>query len=283
MNNLLHTSKGLNNLRKFHKKIVIYVEGQDDKTFWSYFFESIVGNKFRIKIAPGGVEGLKKYAERVVSENIEIIIASDSHYDLIFDNHIQHQRIVYSYGHSIENTMYCPNNLNKIIKNRCRLDYLPSNTAQLWLEAFCDDLKELLVFDVANIYYGKGKTVMGTTCNKFLKRNDCPNLSKTKINKFLDEINHFFHEHEIDTIKQLIRESEKPFEQIIRGKFLTNGIINLIKQENKKLNPKLKIKTFPKDELYNLTIDGCQSCIKHCESYYKMCQSCTDAIDSLNN
>jgi len=280
LNELIHSSSALNVLSKFHNKCVIYVEGTDDRTFWGYFFESIAQNKFHIKVA-GGVEELKKYAQMVVSDDIDVIIASDSHYDVLFGIHTQHKKIVYTEGHSIENIMYCPNNLNKAIRKRCRLDYTPFDTAHIWIEAFCEDLMELLVFDMANEFYGKGISVMSTSCERFLKRRGSPNLSKEKVEDFLNKIRIKFQEQEIATIKNSIEKSEIPVHRIVRGKFLRNGIINLIKQESRKVGKGNK--TFTRDDLFDLTVDGCQSCNEHCDGYRNMCQSCIDAVNSLNN
>lgn len=278
MNDLLHSSTALNNLDKFHDKFIIYVEGKDDKTFWSYFFESVV-DKYHIKVA-GGVNELKKYAEMVVSDDINIIIASDSDYEVLFDNHTKHTKIVYTCGYSIENMMHCPKNLNNVIKKRCRLDHSPDDVAHKWMESFCDEVKELLVMDMANEYYGKGKSIMGDSCQKFLTSGNSSRLSTQKIDNFQKNIEFCFHDHEIIAIQNLIKKSEMPTNKIIRGKFLVSAIINFLKQQCTKDggSPKsLNIET-----LFNLTVDGCKSCKEHCVSYNKMCISCSDAIDSLD-
>lgn len=279
MNELLHSPIALNNLSKFHNKLVVCVEGKDDRTFWSYFFKS-TKREFHIKLV-GGVEELKKYAEMIVSDNVNIIIASDSHYDVIFNNHRQHKKIIYTHGHSIENIMYCHKNLNELLKKMRRLDYTPDDTAHKWIESFCEDAKELMVFDMANEYYGKEVNIMSVSCQKFLKNNSSSILSKQKIEDFLNGINSNFQQNEIDAIKKLIEDSEMPVNKIIRGKFLTNGIINFLKQECKR--DEGSCKTFTIESLFIHTVDGCQSCNEHCDSYVKMHKSCIDAINSLES
>ena len=279
MNKLLHTSNGLNNLEKFYGKPVIYVEGKDDIIFWNSFFSAITDRNLQIKPA-GGVEELKEYIKMVVNNDSNIIIASDSHYDVIFDNVTDHPRIIYTFGHSIENTMYCPNNIDKLIEKRCRLCKMPTSIGQNWADEFFDSLYDFLLYDMANEYYNKSLTIMGDSCHKYLDKKNSPYLSKEKIDDKIDLCEKHFDDRDIERIKCLIEKSEKPIFKIIRGKFFTIAILNLIKQQIKKNGSEKTTLTI--QHLFDTTVDGCHSCTIKCDEFKIMNKSCEIAIQSLN-
>lgn len=259
---------------------MVYVEGKDDKVFWSNLFGKIVKNATHVKIA-GGVEELYKYLHMVVEEDGNMIIASDSHYDVILNNHSHHPRVVYTDGHSIENTMYCPTNINKILKKRCRLDYTPHDVAQNWLKEFCAYLDELLIYDVANEYYSKNLSVMGATCHQYLASRKSPYMSKDIIDKKLDNIRPHFSSDEINDVKNIISKSEKPIHKIICGKFFAGAIINLLKQQielHKETKKQISI-----EHLFDLMVDGCLSCTDICEDFKSSYNSCRIAVNSISN
>ena len=280
MSKLIHTHKGFHNLPKFHKKVVVYVEGRDDRVFWSYIFNSIAENQTHIKIA-GGVNELHKYLNMVVKDDENVIIASDSHYDVLFNNHVTHQRIVYTDGHSIENTMYCPTNINKLIKKRCRLDYTPHDIAQNWLTDFSTHLDEFLLYDIANEYYKKSLPVMGTTCHQYLVNKRSPYLSKEIIDKSVNNIKAHFSDDEINKVKNIISQSGKPIHKIVCGKFFAGAIINFLKQQvklHKETDKQISI-----EHLFDLMVDGCLSCTDACEGFKNSYKSCSIAINSIGN
>ncbi|NJW55651.1 DUF4435 domain-containing protein, partial [Salinimicrobium oceani] len=88
----------------YNKEITVYVEGQDDPLFWKYIFDL---SKFRAHIEDvGGNLQLEKYIDKIIQENADFYVARDNDHSDFINHTKNHQRIINTYGYSIENSMY---------------------------------------------------------------------------------------------------------------------------------------------------------------------------------
>jgi hypothetical protein len=96
----------------------VYVEGKDDILFWESLFEKEGITNFHIEEV-GGYVFLGPYMNKIVNDNANIIVACDTHLSDFLGFDYQHERIIRTFGYSIENTMYNKIRINLIIRKYC--------------------------------------------------------------------------------------------------------------------------------------------------------------------
>lgn len=274
-----YSSDAINVLDKFHgAKFVVYVEGQHDVIFWSSLFDKSGISGYYIEHADGKSE-LEKIMSQIIHDNARVIVACDAHYSLLLDTLPNHDRIISTFGHSIENTMYCPHIINRVIRKFSNDPQEQTSFITNWYITFCASAKLLLVYDLAREKYGKPVKVYGDSCTRFLTAHQSYNLDDTKIKNHIVEIKPHFRAYEIKASKRLIDQSSFEIRHIINGHFITNAIINLIKASVKRLTGKRPV--IPVDNLYALTSDDCIPCTHECYEFVTHRDRITRAVESL--
>lgn len=275
-----YSINALNVLSEFHRiNAIIFVEGQDDLHFWNNIAQKADIKSIRIEHV-GGAEELQKKIEAILSHDAQIIVAKDADHDQFSDSPISHPRIVNTYGYSIENSLYCPSTIGKFAASLARSldDY--SSVVVEWYDKFSDQVNLLLVYDVANHIYDRGVKVFGDTCARFLKNKKSSDVSSKKIDDYLLGIKGNFTEEEIDNCIKLIESDGRKRRWLIKGHFITNALINLVKEiaEDKRG----KTISISLDHVYTTTIDGCSYCIPAtCCALDKMTNDLKKAVGSL--
>lgn len=257
MDSLEYSNDALEVIPNFYNcDYTVYVEGGDDVIFWENIFR--ISNKNVHVEEVGGIEELKKYISKIIEDDVAIYVARDNDYCDFVEDKINHERIFTTFGHSIENTLYNRNAIKSIIKKFSRIsgDVLPEEIdvdISTIINNFEESVKPILIYEIANDVFQKGVSVLGTNSCKFLKNNSSTEICLNKISNSINNISNQFVEQEITNISTKLETIEKPLWSIIRGHFLTNFVINLIKKmvikiSNKKIN-------LPVDLLYPLLID----------------------------
>lgn len=232
MAELNYSSQALNTLDRFHRaKYVVYVEGDDDKPFWREIFRIAGVEDLHLKIA-GGRSEIEKYEQLIIEESVNIVVARDSDYTDLFAKQVDHPRIVYTYGYSIENTLYCPKNIAVAISILSRSADEDVEKVESWLAKLADEIRPLLIHDVANELFGKGTKVLGKNCSRFLKSGSSMEMSQVKIDAYLESIAGQFTDTELEEVANLVNGYSKGQIFLIRGHFLSNAIINFVKRES---------------------------------------------------
>lgn len=232
MSSLSYSSKALDTLSLFHRKqYVIYVEGKDDTLFWNIILKAIGIDNFIVKVA-GGVEEVEKYSQSIIADNADIFVIRDCDYTDLFDTQVNHPRLLYTHGYSMENSLYCPRNISTAIAiySRSNNDFL--DEIELWLEEFAEAFRYLIVLDIANEKFGKGIEVLGDKCSRYLKSSTSHVPSNEEINNKIVEIQEEFAQDELNTIETILENKGKRLKYVIRGHFLTNAVINYIKRKS---------------------------------------------------
>ena len=247
MSNIDYSAQALNVLSSFHrKKLIIYVEGKDDIPFWNEIFKLANSKSCHFKDA-GGKPELKKYIKAIENEGVEIIVARDCDYSDLLGKQSSHKQVIYTYGYSIENTMYFPPNIAKTIAVLSRTTSKQTKEIEKWLDNLLKDFEELIVYDFANYKYQKGVKVMGDKCVRFLTRSALPSASTSFIQLHLKKIRPLFSDYEITEARKIIKSSKKTLFFTIRGHFLTNAILNYIREKSQS-------KSLPLDMIYSIMI-----------------------------
>lgn len=238
----------------YNKEITIYVEGIDDPIFWTEILKLV--NKEAYIEDVGGCNELEKYIKKITEEDAEFYIATDrDHSDFLDVNHLHSEKILFTYGHSIENTMYKCNSINEIIIKYSRKVNLNLKVEiQNILTNFENKIDDLLVYDIASRRYGKGIKVFGNTCARFLKNKNSTEICETKINEFILSIKENFTEDEIQNTSQLINNIAKTKWFLVKGHFISLLVINIIKKYTK-IHRGIDL-SINLDDIYSHTIDG---------------------------
>lgn len=279
MSDFSYSTKALNISHNFYNKdFLLYVEGVDDKLFWRYLLEKSKVNKtFEIKDVGGSK--IDSYAKKVFNENANFIVAMDLDYKKFLNTVKNHSKIIYTNGHSIENTLYCPQNINKVIEKLIKdtaeeVDFIDS-----WILNFSNDLLDLLAYDIANKKLEKSFKFLGDSCITFLKNNNSIELDTKKMESYLKSLIDNFSYSDIQVVKTEIIKQNMPLRYLIRGHFLTSAIVNLVKHLfRKRTGSKLNL---PNDNFYALVIDGCKYCNCKCDDIESLTLKLKTAVENL--
>ena len=236
----------------YNKKITVYVEGKDDPLFWSSLF-SLADLETYVE-SVGGKNELEKYKRKIIDEGAEFYLAMDNDNSEFIGNHYENDFIIKTYGYSIENTMYqsiLP--IEKMISNICRKKLDLSKEFNEWIDKFSMEVYELIVYDIANNKYQKGVSIFGDNCYRFLKNQNSHEICSAKTGQFIDKIKHHFTKEELLSVREQIEKSEKELWFLIKGHFISNALLNLIKNIIRKEIGTSK--TITPDFLYSITMD----------------------------
>ena len=213
---------------------MVYVEGPDDIPFWSYIFSNYGVSHMCYEIVDiQGKENSSSYIDDIKNKKVtNIIVINDLDYNC-YDNKklIKHPLIMTTYGYSIENSMYCPYSIANLIAklSRSSNNFLP--IVNRWYEQFCQQAKKLLPYDVANYINRTNTSCFGHNCCQYLKSNNSPYLDEAKITEKINELKNKISTINLSKIRKKIRKDKRETRFKIKGHFITNGIINMIKSE----------------------------------------------------
>lgn len=277
MSKLEYSSSALSVMRRFYGvSAMIFVEGEDDKHFWHNIAKNSGVNNIQIQDV-GGVEALNDIAQKIVDEDAKVIVAYDSDYHHMIKDKFTHDRIVYTYGYSIENTLYCPNNISLLVQNISRSFEDFKIALCDWYEEFCKKVYSLLPYDIANAKYQRGVCVLGDSCGRFMKNTKATMLEEELINAHLEIIADNFSEQEVAECIKILGEYNRDLRWAIKGHFLTLAIVNIVKSLVRNVRGKdVSIST---EMLYSSIINGCTLCKNNdCESMNIMVHDLTHAV-----
>lgn len=280
-NELPYSNEALSVIHSFYgKKCMVYVEGDDDVSFWDAIFEKAVSNDL-YEIAPlGGISGkLKKYIQKILKGEIRnVIIACDNDYTTYLNTApYSSPYIITTYGYSIENTMFCPSNIAVYLKRLSKSTNNYMDVVTKWYDDFCEKAKLLLPYDIANfINVWNGSTepmtsFLGDNCCRFLENPSSPQLDHGKITQYIDSHKGEYPDDMISSITEKINNDVRGIRNILKGHFLTNGVMNLITKETRAVGHTTKIE---KNQMYATFC----SCIVPCP---QLCQERKEIVDKI--
>nr|WP_320022341.1 DUF4435 domain-containing protein [uncultured Draconibacterium sp.] len=239
----------------YNKSISVYVEGKDDVLFWQYLF-NIAEISAHIEEV-GGDSEIEKYIVEILDNNAGFVVAYDNDHNEFMDNSVEHPRLIRTYGYSIENSMYNFKQIENVVSKLCRESVDVMSIIEEWAEEFTNNVYDLLRYDIANHKFKKGIQVFGDNCVRFLTSNSSHKISSEKVNKFIEKISDKFSEEEMLKVDYLLSVSKKEFWFLIKGHFLTNATMNLIKSLVRKMSGGSCAISL--DMIYALTIDCTES------------------------
>ncbi len=151
MPDLSYSDDALNVISAFYDADkLLYVEGDDDVVFWELVLEQFEIRTFKVQ-SVGGIEELKKYIDKVASGAIDANVARDADFSYIQKPPQLHQ-VIYTYGHSIENTLFTTGTICSIIRAYGRMTrrLIDEGECETWMNEFHSAFEQLVTYDAAN-------------------------------------------------------------------------------------------------------------------------------------
>ncbi len=238
---LEYSRDAVNVLSKFHETdFIIYVEDEDDKYFWDTIFK-VNKVKFTYYFEPvGGCAELDNKIEKIIKFELgnTILVARDADYIVLSSKAKYNDRVIYTYGYSIENCIFNKDAIAELIKSNCRNNESCKENIEFFYNYLFENLLYLWEFDYFCVTEGCSKKVLGDNCSKFLMKQ---NNFKFNIDFIKNEILNL--ENEIK-IKEHIEPSLDDFIRWLRGHFLQSALLVFIKKLG-------DIKSLPSDNLFS--------------------------------
>ncbi|VVE15654.1 hypothetical protein PCA20602_02870 [Pandoraea capi] len=234
MHELEYSRDAFNALSAFYRcDKILYVEGDDDELFWAAIFEACTGVKV-VAESLGGSEELDKRISRIIEDDLDVLAARDADYGLISGRNIQDPRILYTYGYSIENTLY--NSL--AVAQIARLWTKGKNKsigkiANEWLDRFYSILNDMIVYDFANDLHDCGVSVVGDSISKFSDKANPHELNVTQVQKHLKFCAQTISIAMLSAAENKLAANVRQRSDWLRGHFLTSAILQFVSAQIK--------------------------------------------------
>lgn len=233
--------------KRFEKKLLYcYVESHADKLFWRQYIK-LITDKINIRMEQAHDSSqIDIIAGYILDGNDTSMVIRDSDYLDFSRKKFKHPRIIYTFGHSLENSLYNSKAIAKAVRHLSITDSNMRKGAERWLKEVGDKIKPLLILEIANEIFSKGVSVLGNSSVDYLDDNKSCELSDLKIRMKYEEIARSFSDEEIEEATSRYVRYKKRKYLIVRGHFLTFIVTNFInrrvdecKSEGKKsrLNP----------------------------------------------
>ncbi|MBN3238337.1 DUF4435 domain-containing protein [Pectobacterium versatile] len=250
---LVRSSKALSVINKFSRaSLTIYVEGPTDRVFWKTLFEINAIENVSIHIA-GSCTILDEYINSIINDDVGIFVARDKDYKYHTAQLPEHTRVIFTYGHSIENSLIYKNALTDIGVSyggemaQCNEYYSE------WKKETTDILYELVLREFANEMSEKRISVLGDHCDRFLgKRKNTDRMPIEIVNDLISKIDENFSPDILLKAKEICTQLGDDIYWFIRGHFIFSLAIRFIKKLIKKIENKEPL--IPNDFLFSLLI-----------------------------
>lgn len=269
-NQLVHSNSAINVTHKFYnKKFMLYVEGDDDIVFWDEHFRKYMPSDLYEIEQVHGKENLNRYISGIKDNTLNnVVVACDSDFTFFLDvSLLDNPFIVKTYGHSIENTMFCPCSIAAYIRrlSKTTVDYLPEVLE--WSNKFCSSALKLLPYEIENEINPTHCTELPKVFNKgfcyFQNSNEKINLDENKIDTYIQTIVQNFNSDKISEIEHQINECPRETRHLIQGHFLADATMNYIRMRVKQI--KGQSISLSNDAIYESIVDCKLNCSPMCE------------------
>lgn len=287
-NYLRHSNEGISvSSRFYNKKVMVYVEGPDDIPFWTAMFRRVVSDDFFEIEAVNGKNQLAEIVIKLENESIDnVFVAADLDYCLFpNDGRSSNAYVIYTYGHSIENTMFCPQNVAAYIKNAARSPGDFSPQVDDWFNSTCEKIQAILPFEIINSIDVDCKHHISDGSNSFMGKgfyfykdnSDGFNLDPLKIEKETASHADFDCVFYNKIQKSLTSSPQRDTRFLIQGHFLADGAMNFIKSFLRQMGQKAD---YSKNSFYMAFFDCYAKCPSLCHDKTHVYNYIKRAVDT---
>jgi len=211
----------------YNKDFSIFVEGKEDLIFWKNICEYANVKNFHIEDVGG--TPIKDYIKLIEIENAEFIVACDLNYNDFLGTVKKNNKIIYTYGHSIENTMYfLVERINLLLRTLTKTLHDFEEQISSAISDMIGALETLIIYDIANFIFDKSIPVLTNNCHKFLSPKTFK-LNQQKIQETIDFCRASISDEEFNLCRNKVIKSKKNPWFLIRGHFLASWILKLVR------------------------------------------------------
>lgn len=230
-NNLEHSFEGISVLNQFNETcVMLYVEGVDDIPFWKHLFKKYAPRKFCEIEQVNGKENLQLYKNGIRNGSLRnVMVACDSDYSCISGYVDSHPLIVTTYGHSIENSMFCKPMLADYMSRLAKSTYDYQEDVERWMATIEDDAYKLLLIDLLNHIKPKGQSCKCLVLGFPRFSDGKGNLKQTEVDKIYDEAMRIYSSEDVEKVKVKLDALEIPLFKVLQGHFLEGAINEFIR------------------------------------------------------
>ena len=224
MPKLDYSAGALNVLNKFLRvESIVYVEGDDDVVFWGSVFQMFSKGSFEV-LPSGSCTDLDKKIKLIEEGKVSALAARDSDYLDCKSKKSSCGKVVYTYGHSIENSLHCEHSMNAVAKIVCRTSVDHSEKCSEWLLHFTQAVFPLVRLEIANEIAGTGVEILGDNCSRFMTSQDSETVCHQKVNKKVIDALAAIPAEALDTADKIVNANGFDVRRWVRGHFLASGV-----------------------------------------------------------
>ncbi|WP_282806673.1 DUF4435 domain-containing protein [Hafnia alvei] len=235
---LTYSINALNVMTHFYSgNKVVFVEGDGDQRFWESVYEAFGIENITIKCV-NGCNLIDEYIDKIGKGASGIYVARDRDYKYLFDNDIDVNNVMLTYGYSIENSYYTDVLIARAIKS-ISTKSTPKDSISLDRDIIIPNIKHLfslVSFDYAAYDLQKQIRVMGDSSSRFLKERTGCEICRDKTNECLSNVRKMMAYNEIIPYKRSVARYVSEPMKCIRGHFLSSMVLNYIKKKVNDLN-----------------------------------------------
>lgn len=224
----------------FGVKAIIYVEGDDDVLFWQEVFSRITNECFEVE-SLGGSSALDEYIAKIASGQIKAIAARDADFIPILKMCSPDPKVVYTFGYSIENSLYTSATVAQLVKIWCKSPKFSTRKCADWLNQLASIVEPLVIFDAANAISGSGVSTIGDNCGRYMKNSTSTTICPDKVSAALVKIAENIPPKKVDDARKIIGTKSEDVLRNIRGHFLASAVHRYIVGNAKEFGKKVSI------------------------------------------
>jgi hypothetical protein len=232
MAQLEYSLEALNVLRKFYRaQALVYVEGDDDVPFWTSVFAT--QGDMNVVVEPaGGVEELDKFVRRIEEEDACLIVARDADYTQFQGTRSNSDRVLYSHGYSIENSLYTRKAIRAIAHIAHRKTAPEHDDVDAWLTSLASSLRPVVVNDLASTLDKLGVVALSNNCESFMVNANSPLTSKVRIAARLKTIEARIPKESRDKAEAILTANCEYCEDHLRGHVLASAVLRFVREHS---------------------------------------------------
>lgn len=232
---------------------ILFVEGDDDVLFWSTIITQC--SNLNVDIRPvGGVNELKPYVEKIKDGKLSCVVAKDADYDS-YNGELRHARVMYTFGYSIENTLYSSPLIANILRVWSKSQVDTSEKIESWLAELADSCAPLFYLDFLNAQRKLEIDTGAGHCQRFMMNKKSEQFDREKV---LNHVEQLAERHALSlSTDELSCIKHVPILLLMRGHFLQSAILRYINSQLKSLGKKASVSG---DALYAHAIQYFQTC-----------------------
>jgi hypothetical protein len=241
MADLFYSDEALNVKSVFYQvKTMVFVEGDDDVLFWHHVFSKIPNASVQVESA-GSSSQIDQYITKILSGKLNAIAARDSDFLPHTTGLRNDPRILYTFGYSIENSLYTAESITALAKLWCKNPNIPAPDSTVWLTNVVATLKPLIHLDLANRMSKVGACTVTDNCTQLMKSEKSCLPCGSKVTT---QVNHATALVPADELALAVKKLGSCPEELIRwlrGHFLASAVLKYLHTKAKGLDRKFSL------------------------------------------